>query len=109
MDNAQINPVTIASYVSAAALASSKLISVCKPLWNRLPKWLAVVLPVLVLDLPQIAQFFAGATSGNELFSACITSLALLMPGLSEASPKREAGSDEAKSVESTTGEDKSG
>lgn len=82
-----LTPIDIASYVSAGALAASKLISVCKPVWNRLPKWLVVVLPVLVLVLPQVAQFFAGATTSRELFAAFITSLALLMPGLAEAPP----------------------
>lgn len=87
-----LTPVDIASYVSAGALAMTKLISVCKPVWNRLPKWLAVVLPVLVLVLPQVAQFFVGATTSRELFAAFITSLALLMPGLAEAPPYRGAG-----------------
>jgi predicted Kef-type K+ transport protein len=85
-----LSPIDIASYVSAGALATTKLISVCKPVWNRLPKWLAVALPVLVLVLPQIAQFFAGATTSKELFAAFITSLALLMPGLAEAPPHRD-------------------
>ena len=91
MSSINLSPVDVASYVSAGALAATKLISVCKPVWNRMPKWLAVMLPVLVLALPQVAQFFAGATTSNELFAACITSLALLMPGLAEASPKRDS------------------
>lgn len=85
MSSNNLTPIDIASYVSASALAASKLISVCKPLWNRLPKWLAVLLPVLVLALPQIAQFFAGAKTSSELLAAFVTSLALLMPGLAEA------------------------
>ena len=85
MATVQIDPVAVASYVTAGALASTKLISACKPLWNRLPRWLAVALPVLVLDLPQVAQAFAGATSGQALFAALITSIGLLLPGLAEA------------------------
>lgn len=50
-----------------------------------MPKWLAVALPVLVLALPQIAQFFVGVTSTKELFTAFVTSIALLTPGLAEA------------------------
>lgn len=91
MSSINLTPLDIASYVSAGALAATKLISVCKPVWNRLPKWLAITLPVLVLALPQIAQFFAGSTTSRELFAAFITSLALLMPGMSEAPPKRDS------------------
>lgn len=85
MATVQIDPVEIASYVAAGALAASKLISACKPLWNRLPRWLTVALPVLVLDLPQVSQYFAGVATGQALFAAFVTSLALVLPGLAEA------------------------
>jgi len=85
MEMIQLNPVEVASYVAAGALASTKLISACKPVWNRLPRWLAVALPVLVLDLPQVAQSFTGATTGQALFAAVVTSVGLLLPGLAEA------------------------
>ena len=104
MSSINLSPVDVASYVSAGALAATKLIGVCKPIWNRMPKWLAVMLPVLVLSLPQVAQFFAGATTSNELFAACITSLALLMPGLAEAAPVRDSASPVVE-----TNDDKSG
>jgi hypothetical protein len=71
----------IAAYVAAGALAASKLISVCQPLWAKLPRWLAV----LVLDLPQVATWFGGAATGTDVLTACVTSVALLLPGLAEA------------------------
>ena len=85
VENIQLNPVEVAAYVSAGALSATKLVSACKPLWNRLPKWLALALPVLVLDLPQVAQFFGGAATAQALLTAFVTSLALVLPGLTEA------------------------
>jgi len=85
MDLSHVDPVVVASYVSAGALAATKLVSAAKPLWNRLPRWLSVALPVLVLDLPQVAQYFTGASTGQALFAAVVTSVGLLLPGLAEA------------------------
>jgi hypothetical protein len=75
----------IASYVAAGLLAGSKLITAAQPLWNKLPRWLSVILPVLVLDIPQVAALVGGATTGTDLVTALVTSAALLLPGLAEA------------------------
>ena len=72
----------IAADVTAGALAISRVIKVLKPFWGKLPTWLAVVLPVFVLDLPQIAAVFAPAATGTDLITATVTSLALLLPGI---------------------------
>jgi hypothetical protein len=85
METFQLNPVEVAAYVSAGALAGSKLFTAVKPLWNRLPRWLAVALPVMILDLPQVSQLFSGTTTANGLFTALVASLALVLPGLAEA------------------------
>ena len=77
--------VDIAADVVAASLAASKLLTAAKPLWNKLPRWLAVAVPVVVADLPQVAAFFGVATTGQDLAMAVVTSVALLLPGLSEA------------------------
>jgi hypothetical protein len=75
----------IITYVVSGAMAASKLLTAVQPLWSKLPRWLAVAAPVLVLDLPQVAQAVAGATTGTSLLTAVVTSLALLLPGLAEA------------------------
>lgn len=80
-----LTPVEIAADVVAGVLAASKLISVFQPLWNKLPRWVAVVAPVLVLDLPQVANAFGLVKTGTDLTSALIASVALLLPGLAEA------------------------
>lgn len=85
MSLATLTPVDIASAVVAFCLAASKLLTACKPLWAKLPRWLAVALPVLVLDLPQVADAFGVAHTGADLTTALVVSLALLVPGLAEA------------------------
>ncbi len=77
--------VDVAAYVAAGALAASKLVSACQPLWAKLPRWLAVAAPVLVLDLPQVATWMGQAATGTDVLTAVVTSVALLLPGLAEA------------------------
>jgi len=77
--------VDVAAYVAAGALAASKLVAACQPYWAKLPRWLSVAAPVLVLDLPQVATWFGAATTGTDVLTACVTSVALLLPGLAEA------------------------
>lgn len=69
----------------AAGIAASRLLPVTKQFWDKLPRWLAVVLPVLVLDLPQIADAFGVAKTGADLTTALLVSVALLVPGIAEA------------------------
>ncbi len=83
-----LTPVDIASYVSASALAATKLIVAFRPFWAKMPRWLSISLPVLVLDLPLVAQYFTGVTTGAGLFTAFVTSLALVLPGVAEAEKK---------------------
>lgn len=85
MTSTALTPVDIASYVAAGSLALSKLFSAAQPLWNKLPRWLAVAIPVLVVDLPQVAQSFGGVATGTSITTAIITSVAMLLPGLAEA------------------------
>jgi hypothetical protein len=77
------------SYASAGLLAASKLIDAIQPLWAKLPKWLAVVAPVLVLDLPQVAEAIGGASTTQSLVTACLTSVALLLPGIAQAEAQK--------------------
>jgi hypothetical protein len=81
----------IASMIAAGSLAVSKIITAAQPLWAKLPRWLAVALPVLVLDLPQVAAAFGLVQTGTSITTAIITSLALLAPGLAEAETSKEA------------------
>jgi hypothetical protein len=77
--------VDVCSYAAAGLLAASKLLTAVQPLWAKLPKWLAVALPVVVLDIPQVAAAVGGVTTGTDLVTAVVTSVALLLPGLEAA------------------------
>lgn len=78
-------PIDIASDITAGVLAASKLISAAQPIWQKLPRWLAVALPVVVLDIPQVVSLLGGVQSGMDLTTAIVASVALLLPGVSEA------------------------
>jgi hypothetical protein len=75
----------IASYTTAGLLAASKLLTATQAFWSKLPKWLAVALPVVVLDIPQVVAALTNVTTGTDLVTAAITSVALLLPGLEAA------------------------
>ena len=77
--------VDVVSYVAAGILAGSKLLSAAQPLWAKLPRWLAVALPVVVLDAPQIATWVGGSVTGTDVMTAVVSSVCLLLPGLAEA------------------------
>lgn len=87
--NINLTPVEIASYASAGALALSKAFTFTRPYWTKLPPWLRAALPVLVLDLPQVAAYFGACTQGTctsvSLLTAAMTSVALLLPGIEHA------------------------
>jgi hypothetical protein len=80
-----LDPVAVASYIVAGSLALSKLFSAAQPIWKKLPRWLSVAIPVLVLDLPLVAQYFGHVATTGSLSTALVTSLALLLPGITEA------------------------
>ncbi len=86
-----LTAVDVAALVATGALSLSKLLSVAKPLWSKLPRWAAVLLPVFVLDLPQIAASFGLVQTGTSITTAIITSLALLAPGIAEAEEAKPA------------------
>jgi len=72
----------VSTLVVSILLAASRLVAVAKPLWSKLPTWLAGVLPALVVMLPQVASYFNVVHTDMDLVSACVLSVALLVPGL---------------------------
>lgn len=81
----------IGTYVSAGLLSATKLLNVAKPLWAKLPRPVAVVLPVLVAGLPALAQQAGLVVTEIDLVTLAVTALALLVPGVAEASDKPAA------------------
>jgi len=80
-----MSTVDIAATVAAVALAASRVLSVTQPLWAKLPKWLAVAVPVLVLALPQVASAAGLVKSDVDFVNFCVTAVALLVPGIAAA------------------------
>lgn len=80
-----LTAVDIASFVVTGALAASKLLSATQAFWTKLPKWLAVALPVIALNLPQVAAAFGLVQTGTSITTAIVASVALLLPGVAQA------------------------
>ena len=80
-----LSVVDVATYAAAGCVAVSRLMTTFQPLWNKLPRWLAVAMPVLVTALPQVAAAAGLVTTNVDLTQFLIVSAALLVPGLAEA------------------------
>lgn len=80
-----LTPVEIGAYVAAGLLSASKLLSATATLWNKLPRVIAVALPVVVACLPQIAAQAGLVKTEGDLVTLAIGAIALLLPGIAEA------------------------
>ena len=80
-----LSPVEVAAYVSAGLLAVTKLMSVCKPYWNKLPRVVAVALPVIIAALPKLAEQAGLVQTTGDLTMLGVAAIAMLLPGISEA------------------------
>ena len=77
-----LDPVTLASFIAAGALAASRLLTTLKPAWNFLPASLQGLVPMLVLVLPQIAAAALGVHTSIDLANLIALSVALVLPGI---------------------------
>jgi hypothetical protein len=75
----------VGAYLSAGLLAATRLLSVAKPLWDKLPRVVAVALPVVVASLPLLAEKAGLIKTEVDLVGFGVTALALLVPGIAEA------------------------
>lgn len=83
-----LSTVELASYVAAGCLAGSKLLSVTKPLWDKLPRVVAVALPAVVAALPLLAEKAGLVQTTGDLVTLCAYAVALTLPGAAEATSK---------------------
>jgi hypothetical protein len=74
----------IGAYVSAGLVAASRLLDVAKPLWEKLPRPVAVAIPVVVAALPALAEQAGLVHTEIDLVTLCITALSLIVPGITE-------------------------
>lgn len=77
--------VDVAATIGAVCVAGSRLVSALQPFWKKLPRSLAVLAPVLVLSLPQVADAAGIVKTDVDLVNFLITAVALLAPGVAEA------------------------
>lgn len=80
-----LSVVEIGAYVSAALLSATKLLTTAKPLWDKLPRVVAVAIPVVVACLPVLAEKAGLIHTPVDLTTLAVTALALLVPGIAEA------------------------
>lgn len=77
--------IDIASVVVSVLLGASRLLTVAKPLWAKLPRAVAVAVPVVVACIPQLVEQLGLAKSALDLTTTLVFAAALLVPGIAEA------------------------
>jgi hypothetical protein len=77
--------VEVGAYVAAGLVGASRLLSAFQPFWNKLPRVVAVALPVVVATLPLLAEKAGLIKTDVDLVALAVTAVALLVPGIAEA------------------------
>ena len=77
-----MTPTDIAADVVAACLLATQFVSSLKPVWAKLPKWLAVLAPVVVSLLPQVADAAGLVKTEQGLVQLIVTAAVLLVPAI---------------------------
>lgn len=77
-----MTPTDIAADIVAGCLLVTQFVSGLKPIWAKLPKWLAVLVPVVVSLLPQVADAAGLVKTEQGLVQLIITSAVLLVPAI---------------------------
>jgi hypothetical protein len=74
--------VEIAAAVVSVLMVASRFLNAAKPMWDRLPKVVAVALPVVVAMIPQIAEMIGQSKTTVDFVNYVIASVALVVVGL---------------------------
>lgn len=77
--------VEISTVAVSILLGASRLLKAAQPLWNKLPRVVAVALPVVVLSVPKLVELFGGVHTTLDLTETLVLAAALLVPGIAEA------------------------
>lgn len=83
-----LSVVDIVAFVVAGLAALSRVLTAAKPLWDLLPRPVAVALPVVVAAIPQILSAAGVVKTEVDLVTFVVMAVALLVPGISEAGNK---------------------
>lgn len=73
---------TIVAFVVSVLMLISRFLESAKPIWGRLPKWLAVILPAVVSLIPQVVALLQQSKTWADLTSYLIASVAIVIAGL---------------------------
>ena len=81
----------IFAYGAGFATAATKLLTTAKPYWDKLPKSVAALIPVLLVALPAVAERLGGLQTEVDLKNLGLTIVALLLPGVIPTPKKDDA------------------
>lgn len=90
----QMTTLEIAALVATYALAVTRLLKPTQPLWSRLPRWAQLVLPALLVSLPQLAGALGLVETQLELVEAifqAIVAVAIAAGGQTGSAAKTAA------------------
>lgn len=74
--------VEIVSFVVAGLAVASRFVQAAKPMWDRLPKPVAIVLPAVVAMIPQVSDLLGQSKSSVDLLSNAIAAIGIVVVGL---------------------------
>ena len=74
--------VAIVAFVASVLMVGSRWLQAARPLWDRLPKAVAVLLPAIVAMIPQVIDLLNQSKTAVDLVSNVVASVALVVVGL---------------------------
>lgn len=77
-----MTPVEIAALVVSVLLTVTRFVEASKPLWGRLPKWAAVLLPAVIAVAPPIVDLLRSVRTTSDLVTQLIAAAAVLITNL---------------------------
>ena len=77
-----MTPVEIALAIVSVLMLISRFVQSAKPLWDRLPKWLAVMLPPVVGLIPQVSDLLRETKTWSDLVNYMIAAAGMVVVGL---------------------------
>lgn len=74
--------VAIVAFVVSVLMVGSRWLQAARPLWDRLPKVVAVMLPAIVAMVPQVIDLLQQSKTAVDLVSNVAAAAALVVVGL---------------------------
>jgi hypothetical protein len=77
-----MTPVEIAVAVVSVLMLASRFVQSAKPIWDRLPKPVAVLLPPAVALVPQVSDLLNQTKTWSDLVAYGLASVAMVVVGM---------------------------